>query len=340
VAIETNIEWSDSTVNPTTGCEGCELWNGKDERSCYAGNLHEVRLAKSFPALYDEDFQVVRHAPGRMKKAAAWPDLRGKERPEKPWLDGKPRHIFVGDMGDFCSRSVSDDYIRSEILDVIDSPDGGRHFWLLLTKQIKRLAEISEKVGGLPDNCMAMTSVTGQSFADLRIPWLLKTRCKWRGVSGEPLLGPIDLAKWTDACGYYCDHQPDPEDGIYYGYGHRPDRSKINWIIVGGASGPHARPMHPDWARSLRDQCQAAGVPFFFKQWGDWLSPQPEHVERHGARFFLRVQRSAIEPRGLVGKDIPDSANNIAIMYRVGKKKAGAMLDGREWHGISANVKE
>ena len=151
MGLKTGIEWCDSTVNPSTGCDGCELWNGRDIRVCYAGNLHEARLAKSLPALYAENFQEVRLAPGRMMEAARWPDLRGKERPDKPWLNGLPRMIFVGDMGDFGSRDVPDDYFIDEIIGAIRSTAGARHFWLLLTKQISRLAKLSVKIGGLPD---------------------------------------------------------------------------------------------------------------------------------------------------------------------------------------------
>src|SRR5262249_11709162 len=141
------------------------------------------------------------------KKAAAWSDLRGTDRPDKPWLNGLPRMIFVGDMGDFCSKSVPDEYIKSEILGAIESKNGRRHFWLLLTKQIARLARLSETLGGLPDNVMAMTTITDQHTANARIPELLKTRCKWRGVSAEPLWGPIVFEEIKVGCGWrplYC----------------------------------------------------------------------------------------------------------------------------------------
>lgn len=325
MAIETNIEWCDSTVNPTTGCEGCELWNGRDIKTCYAGNIHETRLAVSYAKLYDKDFQEVRLAPGRMVQAAAWPSLSGKNRHDKPWLNGRHRHIFVGDMGDFCSRSVPTDYIKEEILGQIASPCGRRHFWLLLTKQIHRLVEISEEVGGLPDNCMAMTSVTDQARADQRIPWLLKVRSKWRGISAEPLLGPVDLSKWLDGCSYYCDHQS-TEGGLY---GHRPERAKFDWVVVGGESGPNARPMHPDWARSIRDQCQAAGVPFFFKQWGEW-EPLTEYKQ------VLAKEMRALYPDGRTisyeGTESDLLCGACVWTRRVGKKAAGRLLDGREWN--------
>lgn len=246
----TNIEWCDSTINPTTGCEGCELWNGRQMRQCYAGNLHEDRLAKSLPTLYAPSFQEVRLAPGRMMKAANWPDLRGKERPEKPWLNGLPRMIFVGDMGDIMSRSVPTEYIIKEIFGAITSPAGQRHFWLLLTKKPNRLAYISQVFGKFPDNCMAMTSITDQATADRRLYDLLDVNCRWRGISAEPLLSAVDLLKFFN-----------PTFQPFW-------KNQIHWLITGGESGNNARPAHPHWFRSLRDQCVDAEIPFFFKQWG------------------------------------------------------------------------
>jgi protein gp37 len=242
MGIKTEIGWCDSTGNDTTGCEGCELWNGRDIRICYAGNIHERRLAKSLPHLYAKDFQEVRLAPGRMMEAAGWSDLTGKARSDKPWLNGKPRMIFVGDMGDFCSKAVPDDYIVDEIFGAIRSPKGQRHFLLLLTKQIHRLAALSKKIGGLPGNSMAMTSITYQHFADHRMPSLLNVDCKWRGVSAEPLFGPITLKReWLE---------------------------RIDWMIIGGVSGDsyNQRTMDLAWLEDLAAQCKAANVPVFVKQ--------------------------------------------------------------------------
>ena len=102
---ETEIQWCDSTINPTTGCDGCELWS-KNDRSCYAGNYHEARLASAMPVLYAKDFNEVRLVEGRVKQAANWADLMGVDRigmkhvSDKPWLSKYPRIIFISDMGD------------------------------------------------------------------------------------------------------------------------------------------------------------------------------------------------------------------------------------------------
>jgi protein gp37 len=268
----TNIEWCDSTVNPTTGCDGCELW-GPSIRTCYAGNLHETRLAKSQPSLYAANFQEVRLAPGRMMQAARWPDLNGKERPEKPWLNGLPRLIFVGDMGDFLSRAVPDEYLINEVFGAIRTWEGQRHFWLLLTKQIHRLAKISVRIGGLPDNCMAMTTITTQHTAEARITGLLEVECRWRGISVEPLLEPIDLTE--RGRGLYCESCLTRSthwcaDPVYH------------WVIVGGESGAYARPTSADWIREIVEQCADANVPRFVKQLGANWAKQANASNKKG----------------------------------------------------------
>lgn len=247
---ETNIGWTHSTINGSSGCDGCELWNDLTH-TCYAGQVHQNRLALSLPHLYARDFAEVRMIPGRFEQAAKWGLPTPAENADKPWFVGQPRHIFVGDMGDFLSDAVTDDFLKRELLAAVTSKAGQRHVWQWLTKRPARLARLSEKWGGLPDNVVAMTTVTNQRTADVRLPELLKVRCKTRGVSAEPLLGPVDFdfghPKWRTAESYH---------------------SYIHWVIVGGESGAGCRPMQAEWARSIRDQCAASGVAFFFKQWG------------------------------------------------------------------------
>ncbi len=295
----TNIEWCDSTINGTSGCDGCELWNTQT-RTCYAGNLQTQRLSKSLPKLYSADFSEVRMIPGRYAQAASWSDLRGTERPQKPWLNGLPRMIFVGDLGDTFSRAVTDDFLTRELLGAITSKQGQRHFWLLLTKRPKRLASIAKKWGGLPDNVMAMTTVTSQNTASSRVSDLLEVPCKWRGLSCEPLLGPLEIFDTATGWPFY------DLEGL----------RTLHWVIAGGESGPKARPMHPDWARSLRDQCTDANVPFFFKQWGEY-----QHFD-------------ASECRTDLSKDTLISGDLKTGFLRVGKAKAGRLLDGREHNGF------
>lgn len=332
----TLIGWSNSTINGSSGCDGCELWSGGDG-SCYAAQVHLQRLALSLPDLYAPTFDEVRMILGRFQRAANWGPLTPDEWKDKPWFEGRPRHIFVGDMGDFLSRAVTDEFLKRELLGAITSKNGRRHVWQLLTKHPARLAELSEKWGGLPDNVIAMTTVTSQRTADLRIPDLLRVRCKWRGLSVEPLLEAVELNGHDYVIGEglsegidWLTGKTSQQSSIFGGdtmpwldrdcydwatekYAYREPR--IHWVICGGESGPNARPMHPDWARSLRDQCKAAGVPFFFKQWG-------EHMPAGDCDI---MNRAMWKPPVIV-----DEAN----MVRVGKRVAGRLLDGVEHSGM------
>jgi protein gp37 len=177
-----------------------------------------------------------------------------------------------------------------------------------------------------------------QETADKRIPLLLQTPAAVRFISAEPLLGPIDLrqirhidgegddaieCEWNALTAYHevlhsnsMDICATVDDGV----------TKLDWVIAGGESGPGARPMHPDWARGLRDECQAASVPFFFKQWGEWTPGENVPMDgEYKVRSYFNGEWS---------EDADDwvaEADNGPLMYRVGKKAAGALLDGREW---------
>lgn len=167
------------------------------------------------------------------------------------------------------------------------------------------------------ENVWLGTSVEDQERADERIPWLLQTPAAVRFLSCEPLLGPVSLAAdWMHLrCPRCGRHEPYCEcDGPRGEYGLPP---LIDWVIAGGESGPRARPVHPAWVRGLLRQCQAAGVPFFFKQWGEWL-PTPVWSGRHGHRFIP-----------IAGGGADETA---VCVERVGKKAAGRLLDGREWN--------
>jgi protein gp37 len=163
-----------------------------------------------------------------------------------------------------------------------------------------------------PPNVWIGTSIENQATATERIPELLKIPAAIRFVSYEPALGPVDWQKWY----------PHPNHGKV-----RP-MEQIDWFIAGGESGPQARPSHPDWFRSLRDQCQGAGVPFFFKQWGEWVPfannrdvpPAPDRTP------VCLVKSDGRVIRPYCGEDAPGHQ-----MARIGKKAAGRLLDGREW---------
>lgn len=252
---DTEIPWCDDTVNPTTGCDGCELWPGP----CYAGHLHEIRLAKSLPKLYAPRFTEVRLAPGRMVKAAAASDLAGWRRSDKPWLGTLPRLIFVSDMADALSAAVPFEYLLHEIILNVTSVRGRRHHWLWLTKRPKRMAQfcrwLADQGVPWPANLWAGTSITTQATTS-RIDSLLQVgdAATIRLLSVEPQFESLNLRPWL------------------------PD---LDWIIQGGLSGCDAHPFDLAWVESLIDQCGSAGVPYFLKQLGS-------HVVSSGRRLSFR----------------------------------------------------
>jgi len=239
----TLIQWCDSTVNPTMGCDGCELWDDR-RRSCYAGQLHRVRgkTNKGFaPA-----FEQVTCFPGRMSEAAGWRCLQGATRPDKPWLGSSPRMIFVSDMGDSLSDDVTFEYLKAEVIDTVSGPRGARHEWLWLTKRPARMVEFGRWLRDLgiagPANLWAGTSITTQgTLARARTLLRVGDEHTTRFLSVEPQIEEIDFG----------DLLP-----------------KYQWIIQGGESGSGARRFDLAWARSLRNRCRAARTPYFLKQLG------------------------------------------------------------------------
>jgi protein gp37 len=191
-----------------------------------------------------------------------------------------------------------------------------------------------------PQHAGLMITVVNQAEADRDIPRLLALKAKlgipWVGLSMEPLLGPVDLTHITrqmpggvhEFSALECD--VDPVDCEWGG-------ACLDWVITGGESGPGARPMHPAWARSLRDQCQSAGVPFFFKQWGEWgpdtgpLLGRDPIFEGKGPAAFFRDGTWNQSPNGFT-VDLEASQGCGECVYRLGKKINGRLLDGREWN--------
>lgn len=171
-----------------------------------------------------------------------------------------------------------------------------------------------------PDNLWIGTSVEDQKTADERIPELLKIPAAVRFLSCEPLLGPVKLPfDYGHGTAGYDDHST-------------PITFGIHWVIAGGESGPNARPMHPDWARSLRDQCEAAGVPFYFNGWGEWW---PVDVERAVAESIKPTEDVGVRADGSVWKGSMNcsytSFPDTKAMWKIGKARSGRLLDWREW---------
>jgi protein gp37 len=193
---------------------------------------------------------------------------------------------------------------------ILDTPNLD---WLLLTKRpqnvIRMIPDFWATLTGIPampKNVWLGVSCEDQKTADERIPLLLQTPAAVRFLSCEPLLGPIEFSDVTNRSDAVRQLGKKSLDGIH-------------WVIAGGESGHGARPMHPDWLRSLRDQCEAAGTAFFLKQWGEYVSAW--QVPKDQMAFV------AGHPGTVLHKD-----GTQTIAYRVGKKAAGHMLDGKEWH--------
>ena len=253
---KTEIQWTDSTVNPTKGCDGCELWNGVT-KLCYAGCLTK-RFGKSNPGLAT-DFDVVELAPGRMRHAASWRDSLGRARLGKPWLRDLPRMIFIGDMADNFSRDVPFDYLREEVIAAVASDEGRRHQWQWLTKQPQRMAKfarwLADRSIAWPDNLWAGTSVTTQVTTS-RIDALLAVGDERtiRFVSVEPQFEAINLRRWLP---------------------------RLDWVIQGGNSGSQRRPFALEWADDLREQCREHQVAYFLKQLGSCVTVGGERLRGH-----------------------------------------------------------
>lgn len=266
------------------GCDGCELW-GPKEKTCYAGVLHG-RYGGKNPG-FSPTFETLTFHPGRMAKAAAWSDLTGKDRPDKPWLSGRPRHIFVSDMSDALSRAVPFDYLKSEIIDNVNSEKGRRHVYMWLTKQAPRMAEFSAwlKAQGIawPVNLWPGTSVTRQATVS-RVASLIRVgdELTTRFVSAEPLLEDIDLTRWVHG-GVRPDVDVDIDGGVWPG-GREPysNSCPIRLVIVGGESGGGARPCNVRWIRSIVRQCRAAGVACFVKQMGSRIELPNDQAREWG----------------------------------------------------------
>lgn len=368
---KTTIIWTDFTVNFWEGCQ--KVGPGCDH--CYA----EAR---------DTRFTGGKHwGPGapRRKVKGGIAKLRKINRDAPAFHDehGHWPRVFCSSLSD-----VFDNAVELEWLDeAFEAMDASRDTRIqLLTKRIgnviKRIPATWHD-GGWPSHVGLMITVVNQAEADRDIPKLLDLKARlgipWVGLSMEPLLGPVDLARWIataevtcKACGHgFWLHAADPCKHLTWeswtlacamcgdckcepGYDKQPfpkvpdhwvkrkvgrfDRvhpsiplqSALEWVIVGGESGQGARPMHPDWVRGLRDQCEATGTPFLFKQWGEWGIDTP----KAGGDLGGDMRKDKV--RFVQFKREPDGhfREGDVIMRRTGKKHAGRRLDGREWNGV------
>ena len=198
------------------------------------------------------------------------------------------------------------------------------------------MSEYPDGIEWPPKNVWIGATICNQEEADRDILKLLSVPAAKRFLSIEPMLGPIDLRNVAIPVEHDMLRRPWDIDSHKFNvlqeydddhYHQTP--STIDWVICGGESGKNARPMHLDWVRNLRDQCVAAGVPFFFKQWGEWV--QVERSSEISSRITMPGQNGEwfAWPGGR-----RDGWRTGPIMHRVGKKEAGRLLDGREWNGM------
>lgn len=246
--------------------------------------------------------------PPKMRRHALWgPDARRVPATDEYWRqpltwdraaaqEGVRARVFCASTADVFEDRDDLDPWRIRLWELIDQT---RHLdWLLLTKRPERMARWAVE-HGWPDNAWAGASVENQAAADERVPDLLEVPARVLFLSCEPLLGPVDISAWV---------------------------GELAWIIVGGESGHRARPMSPRWAASLRDQAAAAEVAFFFKQWGEWAPA--EEVRPGITGSDLRLFEEAGEASGMASHQFRNGPPH--EVWRVGKKAAGRLLDGRE----------
>lgn len=301
MAENSKIEWTHHTANLWHGCT--KVHAGCDH--CYAETLSH-RWGRD---IWGNDKP-------RLQIASVWDDL--KKYQKMAAATGEMHRVFVGSMMDIFEKpmplidnngNVLDDHsaddgilkigrLRQELFQNISDGMYPNLLFLLLTKRPSNINKYipEEWRSNPPANVMFGTSPCDQKTADTLIPQLMQVTGK-HFLSIEPLLGPIDLLK----------EYPVGKGSVPYG-------ALMDWIIVGGESGHGARPMHPDWIRSLRDQCEAAEVPFFFKQWGEY-HPYVNNMEDLFGPDYSLVKYHRFK------------SDNV-FMYRVGKKAAGRLLDG------------
>jgi len=250
----------------------------------------------------------------------------------------KPKRVFVNSMSDLFHEALPDDAIDAVFARMIASP---RHTFQILTKrparmrayltspfrnlgwrrQIERLGEYKWAwLGRVSRNIETDVfrhiwlgvSVEDQATTDERVPLLMETPASVRFVSAEPLLGLVDLSRWLGGASEAIHDHGSPAEVAGY------DPPELDWLICGGESGPYARPMHPYWARALRDQCLAADVPFHFKQWGAWAPP--DAFDSRGRSYLPHLF-----------PELGAWAGNGIYVYKCGAYRAGRLLDGRVW---------
>lgn len=360
-----SIEWTDHTFNPWRGCTmvspGCA--------HCYA-----ARESKRFPNIRgiwgDKGTRIVA-VPSAWKEPLKWnrkaascgqhegatdcPICSGAQGPHRPrvfcasladvfedwqgdlrfpadiapegWVTARWDGVqLVREFEDSAAAQglppATMDNARTELFRLIEETPNLD--WQLVTKRPENVMRMVPEHWrkAFPSNVWMGTTCEDQDRADERIPQLLEIPARVRFLSCEPLLGPVKI-----------DHIRKGDDQWF-------PMQHLHWVIAGGESGPGARPMHPEWARSLRDQCQTAGVPFLFKQWGEYL---PGEQTPESGTGYRRCDNG--QPYFTTGKPHrenfgthPDRFSGPLIALKLGKKAAGRHLDGRTWDEFPSDL--
>lgn len=300
MADHTNIEWCDATVNWWVGCT--QISPACDH--CYA-----KRIAAPFWGQ--------KWGPGVPLKRfeGALETLKALDR--KAQRLGRPLVVFHNSVSDMFDKDAPDGWRMDAFEGMAQTPN---LIHLVLTKRIGNVGPYLQRDSLAFDligegRVWLGITVCNQEEADRDIPKLLGVESTWCFLSLEPLLGPVKLDQRLLSPLAGCSQQ---------------GKRFIDWVIVGGESGPNARPMHPDWVRSLRDQCLAAGVPFMFKQWGEYSGDPATLAE---PRKWTMVDRDG---KTLASAGSTVNMGPITHVAKVGKKAAGRLLDGVEHNGRPA----
>lgn len=317
------IEWTRSTFNPWWGCE-------KVSPAC--AHCYAERAAKRYgKALWGGD-----NSQRELRSDRYWQEpLKWNKQAQR---EGQPWRVFTGSMCDILEDREDLLVSRVRLWELIEHTP--YLTWLLLTKRPERFRTATPQrwwqPGQWPRNAWAGTTVENQEWADHRIPHLLQVPAPVRFLSCEPLLGELDLSGWLwkSGCEPHCGARCSKDMDCPFDPSHQ-----LHWVIAGGESGPQARPTHPRWLNTLAHQCVTAEVSFFFKQHGEWREPIA------GERFNTMDGRAGHPPAFLVDREgnlhcTREAAGPSAVpMVKVGKEKAGRLLDGREWNEIPEGVR-
>jgi protein gp37 len=327
----TLIPYVDEVLPVTTGCTKCSP--GCD--NCYAARLAATRLKHlpQYEGLAEKSHLIDGDPFG---DGYDWSgEIRvNPEQLEKPLHWKQPKKIFVCHTSDLFHKDVPGVFINQVWNMMFNNP---RHTYLILTKRPELLLQWTEIKAQhchwpiediWPDWFWLGTTVCNQEEAERNIPVLLQIPAAVRWVSIEPMLGPIDIVPYMGYRTYRCGcrwHRTENEwlhlsgdDALCLNCGELCEvHPGIDWVVLGGESGTNARPMHPDWARWVRDDCKSAGVPFYFKQWGSYVTEDqsPKDIVLPSKSWF---------PDGWEIKKGND-------VYKVGAKAAGSELDGETW---------